>query len=89
LVHPVEEELLDQPGQLLCGVTVTDRRSTTQMYTEVLNESSIGMIQLGTYVYRDHSNVTKFTTTYLESVYHIDGSSHMTRSDDKYNFDIH
>ena len=83
LVHPVEEELLGQPGQLLCGATVTDRELTTQMYTEVLNKSSIGMIQLGTDVNRNHSNVTKFTIAYLRKEYHIDGSSYMRKSDGK------
>ena len=32
LIHPAEEELIDQLGQLLLGVTVTDTTLITQMY---------------------------------------------------------
>jgi hypothetical protein len=69
-----------------------NRHGKETNYTDVYNVlsgSSIRMIQPGTDVNRNHSNVTKFTIAYLENVYHIDRSSHMTGSDDQYNFDIH
>ena len=80
MVHPAEEELIDQLVQLVFGVTVTDTKTN---YTDVSHESSIAMIRIGTNVYKNQPNVTKFTIVYIESAYHIDGSSYMRGSDGK------
>ena len=60
-----------------------NRHGQETNYTDVYNVlsgSSIRMVQLGTNVYRNHSNVTKFTIAYLENVYHINGNSYMRGS---------
>ena len=60
-----------------------NRHEQETNYTDVYNVLSgfsIRMVQLGTNVYRNHSNVTKFTIAYLENVYHIDGNSYMRGS---------